>query len=62
MWKDDSDNSGVYLHSVITVVDADRIYNEFLGEMEQQQQQEKEEEEKRKRKRSLISLIWLWIR
>ncbi|MDW2798698.1 GTP-binding protein [Clostridium boliviensis] len=41
MWEDDS---GVYLHSVITVVDADRIYNEFLGEMEKQQDKEEEEE------------------
>lgn len=43
IWEDDSENSDVYLHSVITVVDADRIYNEFLCEMEQQQEKDEEE-------------------
>nr|WP_314466007.1 GTP-binding protein [uncultured Clostridium sp.] len=39
----DPDDRNVYLHSVITVVDADRIYNEFLGEMEEQFQEDEEE-------------------
>lgn len=43
IWEDDSESSDVYLHSVITVVDADRIYNEFLCEMEQQQEKDEEE-------------------
>ncbi len=38
-----SDCSGVYLHSIITVIDADRIYNEFLGEMEEQLNDDGEE-------------------
>lgn len=37
------DDLGVYLHSIITVVDADRIYNEFLSEMEEQLQEDEEE-------------------
>ncbi len=37
------DDLSVYLHSIITVVDADRIYNEFLGEMEEQLQEDEEE-------------------
>ncbi|MDF2889476.1 MAG: hypothetical protein K0R23_3861 [Lacrimispora sp.] len=42
--EDDPDHSGVYLHSIITVVDADRIYNEFLGEMEEQLNEDGQEE------------------
>lgn len=42
--EENPDHSGVYLHSIITVVDADRIYNEFLGEMEEQLKEDEEEE------------------
>ena len=38
-----TDDLGVYLHSIITVVDADRIYNEFLVGMEEQLQEDEEE-------------------
>ncbi|BBF42169.1 putative metal chaperone [Lachnospiraceae bacterium KM106-2] len=34
MYKEMHQSSKVYLHSVVTVVDADRIYSEFLDELE----------------------------
>ena len=42
--EEEPDSSGVYLQSIITVVDADRIYNEFLGKMEEQLNEDGEEE------------------
>ncbi len=44
MSEEEPDSSGVYLQSIITVVDAHRLYYEFLDEMEEQMNEEGEEE------------------
>lgn len=44
MSEEESDSSGVYLQSIITVVDGDRLYCEFLDEMKEQLNDEGEEE------------------
>jgi G3E family GTPase len=38
MYEDKTKNSSVYLNSIVTVVDADRIYHEFLVKMEELQE------------------------
>ena len=42
--EEEPDSSGVYLQSIITVVDGDRLYYEFLDEMEEQLNEDGEEE------------------
>ena len=37
-YEDDNPDTNVYLTSVVTVVDADRIYREFLGELKQRKE------------------------
>lgn len=44
MSEKEPDSSGVYLQSIVTVVDADRLYNEFLDEMDEQLTEDGEEE------------------
>ena len=44
MSEEETYSSGVYLQSIITVVDADRLYYEFLDEMEEQLNDDGEEE------------------
>ena len=45
MYEETHKNSPVYLNSIITVVDADRIYAEFLAELEELHNREDENEE-----------------
>ncbi len=45
MYEESHKKSSVYLNSIITVVDADRIYTEFLAEMEELYNKENENEE-----------------